>query len=190
MGAMMSAMRRSGPILALAALIIGLASCASGLQERPMRPTGSATATLTLSSLAFGDREQIPRKFSCDGSEVSPPLSWSGAPDGTRSFALIVEDPDAGGFVHWAVAAIPAETQRLDEDASGSDELIEGRNSFGKMGWGGPCPPSGEHRYVFTLYALSEESTLEEGFDADALREAMSGKVLAQGELIGRYSRS
>jgi Raf kinase inhibitor-like YbhB/YbcL family protein len=187
---MISFMRRSGPIPALAALaLIGLAGCASGAQETPMRSTSTATVTLTLSSLAFGDRELMPRKFSCDGSEVSPPLSWSGAPEGTRSFALIVEDPDAGGFVHWAVAAIPAESQRLDEDASGSDELIEGRNSFGKIGWGGPCPPSGEHRYVFTLYALSEEQTLEEGFDAATLREAMSGKILAQGELIGRYAR-
>jgi len=154
-----------------------------------MQPTGSATATLTLGSLAFGDREQMPRKFSCDGAGVSPPLSWSGAPDGTRSFALIVEDPDAGGFVHWAVAGIPGDGQRLDEDASGSGELVEGRNSFGKTGWGGPCPPSGEHRYAFMLYALSQEPPLQPGFDARALREAMSGIVLAQGELIGRYAR-
>lgn len=154
-----------------------------------MRPTSTATATLTLSSLAFGDRELMPRKFSCDGTGVSPPLSWSGAPDGTRSFALIVEDPDAGGFVHWAVASIPGDTQRLDEGASGADELAEGRNSFGKVGWGGPCPPSGEHRYLFTLYALSEASPVQKGFDAAALREAMSGRVLAAGELIGRYSR-
>ncbi len=99
-----------------------------------MRPTGTATATLTLSSLAFGDRELMCRKFSCDGTEVSPPLSWSGAPDGTRSFALIVEDPDAGGFVHWVVAGIPGESERLDEGASGSDGLVEGRDSFGKTG--------------------------------------------------------
>ncbi|MDP9222585.1 MAG: YbhB/YbcL family Raf kinase inhibitor-like protein [Actinomycetota bacterium] len=184
-------MRRYGPILALAAVaMIGLAGCASGAQEEPMRSTGTATATLTLSSLAFGDRELMPRKYSCDGSDVSPPLSWSGVPEGTRTFALIVEDPDAGGFVHWVVAGIPAESQRLDEAAAGSDELIEGQNSFGRTGWGGPCPPSGEHRYVFTLYALSEEPPLKPGFDAAGLREAMNGKVLAQGELIGRYSRS
>jgi Raf kinase inhibitor-like YbhB/YbcL family protein len=184
-------MRRYGPILALAAVtMIGLAGCASGAQEGPMRSTSSATATLTLSSLAFGDRELMPKKYSCDGSEISPPLSWSGAPEGTRAFALVVEDPDAGGFVHWVVAGIPAHSERLDEGATGSDDLVEGRNSFGKVGWGGPCPPSGEHRYVFTLYALSEEPALKSGFDAAALREAMSGKVLAQGELIGRYSRS
>ncbi len=153
-----------------------------------MQSTDTAMATVTLSSLAFGDREQMPRKYSCDGSEVSPPLSWSDAPDGTRSFALIVEDPDAGGFVHWAVAGIPADSERLDEGASGSDELVEGSNSFGKVGWGGPCPPSGEHRYVFTLYALSEAPRLKQGFDAPALRAAMSGKVLGQGQLIGRYS--
>jgi Raf kinase inhibitor-like YbhB/YbcL family protein len=187
---MISFMRRSGPIPALAALaLIGLTGCASGAQETPMRSTSTATATLTLSSLAFGDRELMPRKFSCDGSEVSPPLSWSGAPEGTRAFALIVEDPDAGGFVHWVVAGIPAESQRLDEGATGSEELTEGRNSFGKAGWGGPCPPSGEHRYVFTLYALSEQPPVQKGFDASALREAMSGKILAQGELIGRYAR-
>ena len=154
-----------------------------------MRPTSTATATLILSSLAFGDRELMPRKFSCDGSEVSPPLSWSGAPDGTRSFALIVEDPDAGGFVHWVVAGIPGESERLDEGASGSDGLVEGRNSFGKTGWGGPCPPSGEHRYVFTLYALSQAPPVQKRFDAAALRDAMGGNVLAAGELIGRYSR-
>jgi Raf kinase inhibitor-like YbhB/YbcL family protein len=183
-------MRRSGPILALAAaMLIGLTGCASGAQEGPMRPTSTATATLTLSSLAFGDREQMPRKFSCDGTEVSPPLSWSGAPDATRSFALIVEDPDAGGFVHWVVAGIPGESERLDEGASGSDGLVEGSNSFGKTGWGGPCPPSGEHRYVFTLYALSQAPPVQKGFDAAALRDAMSGNVLAAGELIGRYSR-
>ena len=102
-----------------------------------MRPTSTATATLTLSSLAFGDRGLMPRKFSCDGTEVSPPLSWSGAPDGTRSFALTVEDPDAGGFVHWVVAGIPGDSERLDEGASGSDGLVEGRNSFGKTGWEG-----------------------------------------------------
>ena len=172
-------------------MLIGLTGCANGAQEGPMRPTSTATATLTLSSLAFGDRELMPRKFSCDRTEVSPPLSWSGAPDGTRSFALIVEDPDAGGFVHWVVAGIPGESERLDEDASGSgaDGLAEGRNSFGKTGWGGPCPPSGEHRYVFTLYALSQAPPVQKGFDAAALRDAMDGNVLAAGELIGRYSR-
>ncbi len=153
-----------------------------------MRPTDTATATISLSSLAFGDREQMPRKYSCDGSELSPPLTWSGAPEGTLSFALIVEDPDAGGFVHWVMAGIPADTERINEGAPGSHEWSEGTNSFGKVGWGGPCPPSGEHRYVFTLYALSKAPRLQQGFDAAALRDAMNGKVLGQGQLIGRYS--
>lgn len=146
--------------------------------------------TMQLRSDAFGEGEQIPVKYTCDGTNVSPPLTWSGAPEDAEAFALLVTDPDAQNFVHWAVADIPKVNHEVEEGASGADlGGVEATNGFGKPGWGGPCPPSGSHRYVFTVYALSSTLDLGEAPDAAALHDALEGKVLAQGQLSGQYAR-
>lgn len=144
------------------------------------------TDTLTVTSTAFTDGGGIPSRHTCDGQDVSPPLAWTGAPEETAAFALIVDDPDARGWIHWVVADIPAGTTEL---AEGGRAGSEGRNDFGRNGWGGPCPPSGSHRYDFTVFALSEQTGLSAGFGADELRAAMEGKVLAEGRLSGTYRR-
>ena len=152
--------------------------------------TGTASA-FALSSEAFGEGGSIPREHTCDGEDVSPPLSWTGPPDGTRAFALIVDDPDARGFVHWVVINIPGSTAELARGASGrAAEFTEGRNDFGRTGYGGPCPPSGTHRYAFRLYALSAELQIGESPTADEVRSAMDRLVLAEALLTGSYRRA
>lgn len=141
-------------------------------------------ATLTVSSSAFDEGGLIPARFTCDDADVSPPLAWSGGPDGTAAYALIVDDPDARGWAHWAVTDL-----EVTELAEGETGGVEGRNGFGRPGWGGPCPPSGTHRYVFAVYALSEPLGLSAGFSADELRDAMAGRVLAEGRLTASYRR-
>jgi Raf kinase inhibitor-like YbhB/YbcL family protein len=141
---------------------------------------------MIVTSNAFADGGPIPARYTCDADDVSPPLAWSGAPDGTEAFAIVVDDPDAGGWVHWILADIPSATAALAEGAAAG---VEGTTDFGRRGWGGPCPPSGSHRYVFEVFALSDALDLEPGFDADALRAAIDGKVLASGRLTGTYRR-
>src|SRR6266576_1502901 len=120
-----------------------------------------------LSSTAFKDGAAIPVKHTCDGADVSPPLAWSGAPQGTRSFAIIADDPDApaGTWVHWVLYNLPAEGLGLIENTPQTETLtgggVQGKNDFGKIGYGGPCPPSGTHRYFFKFYALDSELPLK-----------------------------
>jgi Raf kinase inhibitor-like YbhB/YbcL family protein len=145
-----------------------------------------------LSTDAFGEGQTIPPLFTCDGSDVSPALRWSGVPDEAVELALLVEDPDApsGTFVHWVLWGLDSGLPELPE-GSVPDAARQGRNSFGRLGWGGPCPPRGDapHRYIFTLYALAEPLQIDEGATAHKLRAAIEGKVLAEGQLIGLYSR-
>ena len=141
---------------------------------------------MELTSTSFAEGGSIPTEHTCDGADTSPPLAWSGVPDGTESFALIVDDPDAGGFVHWVLTGIPGDTRDLpagEGDAIGTP----GPTSFGRTGWGGPCPPSGEHRYVFTLYALAEP--VPDASSADAVRSHAEGAALGRATLTGVYSR-
>lgn len=146
---------------------------------------------LVVRSDAFDEGGRIPQKYTCDGADVSPPLSWSGAPDETQAYALLVTDPDAQNFVHWAVVDIPAVVTTLDEGSSGADAGgTEAVNSFGQVGWGGPCPPSGEHRYVYTVYALDSRIGLEERPDAATVRNALEDHVLAHGQLTASYARA
>jgi Raf kinase inhibitor-like YbhB/YbcL family protein len=153
-------------------------------------PGGSAmTDAITITSPAFTEDGAIPARHTCDGEDVSPPLAWSDVPDGTATFALIVDDPDARGWIHWLAADIPADQATLEEGASGSSAGTQGRNDFGRTGYGGPCPPSGSHRYAFEIFALSEAVNLSSGFSADELRSAMEGKVLASGRLTATYRR-
>ena len=148
---------------------------------------------LTVTSSTFSEGGEIPTKYTCDGGDVSPPLAWSGAPAETKAVALTVLDPDARDFVHWLAVNLPTGLSgdgSIPEGATGSPAAgTEGRNSGGRPAWYGPCPPSGEHRYVFNVYALSERPELALGFTRDQLMQAISGQVLASGTLTARYSR-
>ena len=144
---------------------------------------------LSLSSTAFRDGGSIPRQLTCDGANVSPALAWSGAPPETRAFALIVDDPDARDFVHWVAFNLGADQSSLAEGASGRGGFGEGRNDFGRTGWGGPCPPSGTHRYVFELFALDGSLGLSGAPGAADVRRAMSGHIVASARLTGTYRR-
>ena len=146
----------------------------------------------TLSSTAFAAGGAIPRKHTCDGEDVSPDLNWEGVPDGAAALALIVDDPDARGFAHWIVYDMTASaTGGLPEAVSESPEApLQGENDFGRVGYGGPCPPSGEHRYVFTLYALSEPLGLAGSPGASDVREALNGRIIDEARLEARYERS
>lgn len=162
----------------------------------PAPPEGTEPSTLELTSTAFSQGAEIPEKYTCDGVDVSPPLSWSSPPEGTESLALIMDDPDApmGTWVHWVVYDIPPDRGSLPEgvpaDEPLSDGSLQGKNGWQRDGYGGPCPPSGSsHRYVFTLYALDTELGLEAGATKGSVLDAMDGHVLAQGELIGTYTR-
>jgi Raf kinase inhibitor-like YbhB/YbcL family protein len=148
----------------------------------------SKTQTLTVRSLAFSEGGHIPKKYSCEGENINPPLLVSDVPEETQTLALIVEDPDAprGTFYHWVVWNIPP-NEPIDERRIPG---ISGQNSFGKTGYGGPCPPSGTHRYIFKVYALDTELDLRSEADKNALIQAMEGHIIAQGELMGKYHKS
>jgi Raf kinase inhibitor-like YbhB/YbcL family protein len=148
-------------------------------------------SSFDLTSSAFGDGDSIPRLFTCDGDNASPPLAWSGAPDATTTFALIVDDPDARGFVHWVVFNVAASaTGELARGVSASpDAPPQGRNSFGNVGYGGPCPPSGTHHYVFRLLALDAELALTGTPSAEEVLAAAEGHVLADTRLTATYTR-
>lgn len=143
---------------------------------------------MELTSDAFRNDAAIPSRYTCDGDDLSPPLSISGIPAGAQTLALIVDDPDApsGTWDHWISYDIPI-TRAIAEGVSGLG--TPGRNSWGRAGYGGPCPPVGTHRYFFTVYALDAALGLEAGTRKQALVEAMSGHVLAEATLVGRYSR-
>ena len=151
----------------------------------------------TLTSTAFRDGAAIPVKHTCDGGDVSPPLAWSGAPAGTRCFALIADDPDApaGSWVHWVVYNLPAAVSELPENVAKVEALDlagarQGRNDFRRPGYGGPCPPPGPaHRYFFTLYALDAPLTLKAGAQSKDVGTAMQGRVLGSAQLLGTYAR-
>jgi Raf kinase inhibitor-like YbhB/YbcL family protein len=145
-----------------------------------------------LTSPAFAAGAAIPSKFTCDGENVSPPLEWSDAPDDTAAMALIVDDPDARDFVHWVVVDMTgSQSGGLAEGISSSpDAPSQGMNDFRKVGWGGPCPPSGTHRYRFTLYALDQPLGIAATPSADDVRAAMQGHVLGDAELEASYTRT
>jgi Raf kinase inhibitor-like YbhB/YbcL family protein len=141
---------------------------------------------MKLTSSAFTEGTSIPSRYTCDGENVSPPLAWSDVPDGTAAFVLTVQDPDARDFVHWLLSNIPGDLRELPEgqgDAIGTP----GVNNFRATGWGGPCPPSGEHRYVFTMYALSGTVAA-----TDSLQQVLDGVEaveLGRAALTGVYRR-
>lgn len=179
-------MVRAGATLVLVA---ALATCGGDDDDVPMP---EAPMTLTLISPAFADGATIPQVYTCDGDDVSPPLEWSAVPGGATELALVVDDPDAPGgtFVHWVVWGLDAGVSGLGQGNVPAGAR-EGRNGFGRVGWGGPCPPRGSdpHRYVFTLLALSDALAVDAGVSADRVKRAAAGKVLAEGRLTGRYGR-
>ena len=142
----------------------------------------------TLTSSAFSEGGDIPPEHTCDGADRPIPLEWSGAPDGTLEFALVMDDPDARGFVHWVVTGIPGNAVEFG-GGSPPQGAIEGQTGFGGAGYRGPCPPSGTHRYDLTLYALSSPLGLSGPATADAVRTAARDKTLGEARLSGRYSR-
>lgn len=199
-------MRQSGtnraplrPALATALMAVaGLIGCRSELEE-PLEESAQ-WAKIELTSTALSEGQPIPQKYTGEGADLSPPLSWSDLPEGTQELALICDDPDAprGTWVHWVVYGIPATATELPEGFNGSDPrgrefvgVTEGKNSFGQIGYRGPMPPrgGGSHRYFFKLYALDAELQLKPGLDKPSLLDAMKGHVLGKGELMGTYER-
>lgn len=150
---------------------------------------------ISITSTAFNEGEFIPKKYSCDGADVSPPLEWIGIPEETKELALICDDPDApmGTWVHWVLYNIPPNVSNLPESVPAVKVLengaVHGMNDFHKIGYGGPCPPGGTHRYFFKIYALDTELKLAQGKTRTELLESMNGHVLAGGQLMGKYKR-
>ena len=160
------------------------------------QPPEEVEMTLAVSSAAFQEGGKIPASYTCEGRDVSPALTWGEPPAGTQSFALIMDDPDAPGgvFTHWVLFNLPADSRELPEAVPTqpqlSDGSLQGKNDFGKTGYGGPCPPSGRpHRYQFTLYALDQTLDLKAGASKKQAIDAMQGHILAQGRLTGTYQR-
>ena len=162
---------------AVAILLSAIASFAAG------------GATMKITSSAFHEGANIPSKFTCDGSDTSPPLQIAGVPSGAKSLVLIVDDPDApsGLFTHWLVWNIPPQTNLIAE--GNTPKGVQGANDFGKSGYRGPCPPPGTHRYSFKIFALDRELDLRSGAKRSQVDAAMKGHVIAKGELVGRYAR-
>lgn len=162
-------------------------------------PASDAMA-FTVTSPAFAPNGSIPTKYTCEGNDTSPPLEWSGAPSATKSFALIVDDPDAPDpakpqrtYVHWVVYNIPASGAAISENASKSGlpaGAVQGNNDFKKQMYGGPCPPIGRHRYFFKLYALDTDLTLVAPPSKADLMKAMQGHIVGNAELIGTYEKA
>ncbi len=150
---------------------------------------------MQITSSAFLEGEMIPAHYTFDGSDVSPDLSWSGVPETAKSLALICDDPDApmGTWVHWVLFNIPVDAGGLPAEVSSNATLENGarhgKNDFRRLGYGGPCPPGGTHRYFFKLYALDTELNLDSGITKAQLVEAMQGHILAEAQLMGRYRR-
>lgn len=160
--------------------------------ENPETPH---THTLKVWSKAFDYGDKIPSRFTCDGEDISPDLAWSGAPGGTQSYAVIADDPDApnGMWVHWVIYNIPLPVTNLPPALPRKEMLangeLQGQTDFGRVGYGGPCPPSGTHRYFFKVYALDSMLDFKPGASKAEIELAMEGHVLAQGELMGKYQR-
>ncbi|MHB1560647.1 MAG: YbhB/YbcL family Raf kinase inhibitor-like protein [Isosphaeraceae bacterium] len=194
------------------AVAVVLAGCTTGCGRNEPEPArgGPSRATIAIRSVAFEEGGAIPGEFTCDGTDRSPPLEWSGVPDSARELALLVDDPDAPGgtFTHWVVVGLPPGSMGVGPGVPpeanlpagsliGADTAVpgktarQGKNDFGKVGYGGPCPPGGTHRYRFRLFAL--DATIPAGETAltrAELVKAMEGHIVAEGTLTGKYTRS
>jgi Raf kinase inhibitor-like YbhB/YbcL family protein len=190
-------MRKGGGIVAGRAFVLGvlLFPLVLALEGVYGEEKGGGVKAIHVTSPAFAEGGTIPKQCTCDGKDISPALEWTGIPEGAKSLALICGDPDAprGTWVHWVLFNLPANTSGLPEGLPASKNLDsgakQGRNDFGEIGYGGPCPPRGTHRYYFKVYALDRELDLGPGIPKYKLVEAMKGHILAEGQVMGRYGR-
>lgn len=169
---------------------LGMAGC-SGTQPEPGKePAMTAPSSITVTSRAFQDGGKIPKKFTCDGDDVSPPLAWTDVPPNSGSLALVVDDPDAprGTFTHWVLLDLEPITTSVPEGQV-PPGAKQANNSAGRPTYFGPCPPSGAHHYRFTVYALSEATGLPDGTKLDEALAAIDARTLARGRLTGLYKR-
>jgi len=156
-------------------------------------PAQAATASFTITSPAFKEGQRIPRQYTCDGVNVSPPLEWTSVPKSARTLAIIADDPHApaGTWVHWVLYNLPADNIGFVENLPSTEQIkgggFQGRNDFKQIGYGGPCPPSGTHRYVFKIYALDTELPLKAGATKADVENAMAGHTVGQAQLMGTY---
>jgi Raf kinase inhibitor-like YbhB/YbcL family protein len=176
--------------------LLAVLICLAGVPGFLACPTGGAAVSLELKSPDFTPGGNIPKQFTCEGANNSPALKWNDPPSAAQSFVLIADDPDApvGTWVHWVIFDLPATVRALPQDfpkkEQSPDGSRQGRNDFGEIGYGGPCPPPGKpHRYFFKLYALDAKLNLAPGATKKQVEHAMQGHILAQGEYIGRFSR-
>ena len=177
-----------------------VAGCATRPGVSAQNSASNSTPTTTggsikLTSTAFKEGELIPRQHTCDGVNVSPSLEWSGVPKIARTLVIIADDPDApaGTWVHWVLYNLPADNIGMVENLPATDELraggFQGKNDFGKIGYGGPCPPSGTHHYLFKIYGLDSELSLKAGATKAEVEKSMEGHVVSQGQLMGIYRK-
>jgi len=180
---------------AMAALAITICGCERDNESGELSEERSRDMAISVSSSAFQEGGMIPAKYTCDGNDLSPPLKWTGVPEGTKSIALISDDPDApvGTWVHWVMWNLPPTARELAEGVPPKAQLPDGSrqgvSDFGRPGYGGPCPPGGTHRYYFKVYALDAMLDLPNGTRKADLVKAMKGHILAEGQLMGKYSR-
>jgi hypothetical protein len=191
-------MRNSFHIMSCAFLMVLFPACAN--RQPITQPPATNTPKeekpeIRLISRAFKEGQPIPPTYTCDGVNVSPPLEWSGVPKTAKTVAIICDDPDAPGgtWVHWVVYNLPADNIGLVENLPATPDLkaggFQGKNDFEKIGYGGPCPPSGTHRYFFKIYALDGELSLKAGATKAEMMKAMEGHIVVQGQLMGTYRR-
>jgi hypothetical protein len=183
-------------IFVFAAVSVLLACLCKARENTGTTAEGGTKMTIKVTSSAFDDQGLIPAKYTCQGQNISPPLQFQMGIEGTKSIALICDDPDApiGTFVHWVLFNLPADTESLAENIPAADALKngarQGKNDFGKIGYGGPCPPSGAHRYFFKVYALDKTIDTSIVTNKKQLLEAMQGHILGQGQLMGKYKKN
>jgi Raf kinase inhibitor-like YbhB/YbcL family protein len=189
-------------LIAIATLSLSILACSCARQPQsvpnqtnvPTTNQDQATPNIKVTSTAFKESEPIPRQYTCDGVNISPPLEWTPTP-GAKTLAIVCDDPDApaGTWTHWLVYNLPGATMGLIENMPAQEKVggggMQGINDLGKIGYAGPCPPRGTHRYFFKLYALDSELPLKPAATKDQLLKAMEGHVLGQGQLMGTYAR-
>jgi Raf kinase inhibitor-like YbhB/YbcL family protein len=179
---------------ALCLMLLGMLATGCASQETALSEEDEMA--LSLSSPVFQEGEKIPVKYTCDGQDMSPPLTWGEPPPGTQAFALIMDDPDAPGgvFTHWVIFNLPGDSRELPEAVPRENQLenkaLQGMTDFGRVGYGGPCPPTGPaHHYLFSLYALDQPLDLNAGASKKQVIDAMQGHILAQEQHTGIYQR-
>ena len=182
-------------VFTITVLVIAIIGCKKRIEPEIRSGERSREMTISVRSPAFQEGGMIPSKYTCDGQDLSPPLMWEGVPEATKSIALISDDPDApmGTWVHWVMWNIPPNVRELAENVPPERELPNGSRQgitdFGRPGYGGPCPPSGTHRYYFKIYALDTMLDLPSSTRKVDLVKAMKGHILAEGQLMGKYKR-